>query len=143
MKKTNTHYESLKRTFRDLKEEELELISLDEYVANGKSDIYYIRIIGNATADLDVFDGDLLVVDRQRMPKDGNLVISQIGDDVLIHAYKRLKGDIYLATSNGEKVVQSKHKPVFVPKSKESIVWAIVTHIVRNVENKGKHNAQN
>jgi SOS-response transcriptional repressor LexA len=135
MKKTNTVIDILKT-------KEVEYINLDEYVHSGAGDVYNIRVEGNAVEDLGVFDGDLLVVDREKKPETGNLVIFQVGDDVMLYAYKRVKAEIYLAYSEGKKVMQSKHEPVAAPKG-EHIVWATVTHIVRNVARKEKTNVEN
>lgn len=83
MKKSNTAIDILKS-------KEIEYINLFEYVRSGAGDVYYIRVEGNAVEDSDVFDGDLLVVDREKKPETGNLVIFQVGDDVMLYAYKKV-----------------------------------------------------
>jgi hypothetical protein len=111
-----------------------EWISLDEYVKGEAGDnIFYIRVVSNSLSDLGVFHDDLLVVDRERQAKNGNFVIAQCGNSVILYAYKELKGNIYLATVNGEKAVKSEHEPIWADFRKDYIHWAVVTHILRNV----------
>lgn len=109
----------------------IEWINLDDYVRNNTiGDVYYIRVQGNSCDGLGIFNGDLLVVDREKKPEYGNLIISQIGNDVIIHTYQK-KSKLYLASSEGKKIVQSKHKPILF--KKEPVFWATVSFIVRNV----------
>lgn len=110
-----------------------EITDLDAYVRQGSAGVYFIRAEGRALEELGIFEGDVLIVDREKKPKPGNIVVSQIGAEVLLHIHKETKPRIYLAAVEGQRV-ESGHEPIFIETENKYLVWATVTHIVRSVD---------
>jgi SOS-response transcriptional repressor LexA len=125
--------------------EPTEFISLDEFIGREPSgDLCYVAVSGDEASDLGIKDGDLLVVDRDRVPETGNLVIAQVKADLIIMVFRyrqRSKG-VHFATIENQEVLKSNHKSVFVEQTQDYLVWATITHILRNaVKNGGFCNA--
>lgn len=122
-----------KNTFPDYSK--AEYINLDEYVkpeTNG--DVVYLVVIGSQP-ELDIYETDLLVVDRNKIPKVGDIVVVQCGDNALLFKYKTEIPRLRLATINGK--LFSNRKPVYVQEFDLDAVWAVVTHIVKKVGSSG------
>ncbi len=122
-----------------------EWLELDEYVRRESSGEIYYMFVKNDESALGIREGDLLVVDRDKKPESGNLIIAQLQSDLLIMVFRfrqKAKNKLHLATVDGAKVLESNHKTVFVEWANECIVWAVITHVLRNVLKKGvKNNA--
>ena len=50
-------------------------IDLNEYLVENSAATFYIRVSGNSMQDEGIDDGDLLVVDRSKTPKNNDIVI--------------------------------------------------------------------
>ena len=81
-------------------ETEIAWLDLNEYVGSRDNGIVYVEIEGNSMIDEQIFDGDLVVVDRIVEPIPGDVIIARIGEDYTIKKYKRDKKHLYLVPAN-------------------------------------------
>ncbi len=56
--------------------EESETISLDEYLVKNKEATYMLRVVGHNLNQYGVYEGDMLLVERGRIPRIGDMVIA-------------------------------------------------------------------
>lgn len=95
---------SIQAGFPTTAEEETssELMSLDDFLIDRKKSTYMLEVSGESMIDAGIFEGDLVLVERHKTPKMGDIVVALVD-----HEYT-LK---YLQTEKG--------KPVLVPANKK------------------------
>lgn len=79
-----------------------ELLSLDDFLIDRKGSTYMLEVVGESMMEAGILEGDLVLVERGRTPKRGDIVLALVD-----HEYT-LK---YLDTENG--------KPVLIPANKK------------------------
>jgi repressor LexA len=79
-----------------------EMVSLDDFLIERKSSTYMLEVAGESMIDAGILEGDLVLVERGRTPRRGDIVLALVD-----HEYT-LK---YLETENG--------RPVLVPANKK------------------------
>ncbi len=79
-----------------------ELLSLDDFLIDRKGSTYMLEVMGESMMEAGILEGDLVLVERGRTPKRGDIVLALVD-----HEYT-LK---YLDTENG--------KPVLIPANKK------------------------
>lgn len=67
----------------------------------GSRPAYALRVRGNSMIDEQIRDGDLVVVEERRIPRNGEMVIALLdGSDVTLKTFHREKGRIRLQPAN-------------------------------------------
>jgi SOS-response transcriptional repressor LexA len=68
-------------SFGKVAEEELtDVLTIDDYLIENRQASYLLKVEGDAMADACIQAGDLLIVERGREPKPGNIVIVATDD---------------------------------------------------------------
>lgn len=78
-----------------------ELLSLDDFLVERKSSTYMLEVMGESMKDAGILEGDLVLVERGRTPRRGDIVLALVDNEYTLK---------YLDTENG--------KPVLVPANK-------------------------
>lgn len=112
-----------------------EALSLDELMNIRAPQTYLVRVAGDSMEGAGIFSGDILVVDKGRDPKRGDIVIAVINSEP---ACKRLDYD------GGQPVLRSenpKYPKRYVIEGDDFSVWGVVTHSLRD-HDRGPRNAK-
>jgi len=82
-------------------EEELrDVVSFDEYLINNSTMSFILKVDGDSMIDAGIMKGDLVLVERGREPKTGDIVIAEVdGAWTMKYLYKKGK-EIYLEAGN-------------------------------------------
>ena len=105
-------------------EEELsDTISLDDYLIENRSATYLLTVKGDSMIDAGIHDGDLVIVERSRPPKPGNIVIAEIDGGWTIKYYRKNAGRVFLEPANKD------FKPIYP--TQELKIIAVVRAVVR------------
>lgn len=105
-------------------EEELaNTMDLDEFLIHNKEATYMLTVSGESMIDAGIRPGDLVLVERGKEPKDGDIIIAEIDSGWTMKYYHKKGGRISLEPAN------KKFKTIY-PKE-ELKVAAIVTAVVR------------
>jgi DNA polymerase V len=75
-------------------------LSLDRHLISHKEATFFWRARGQSMHDVGIFDGDLLIVDRAVLPKDGDVVIAEVAGGFLIRRYFLQDGQGMLLTDD-------------------------------------------
>ena len=81
-------------------EELVDTMTLDEYLINRRDATYILRVQGESMIDAGIMPGDLLLVERGRDPKDGDIVVAEVDHAWTLKYFRKSKGQIYLAPAN-------------------------------------------
>lgn len=105
-------------------EEELrDVISFDEYLITNQSKSFILKVDGDSMTGAGIMPGDLVLVERGREPKTGDIVIAEVdGSWTMKYFHKRGK-EIYLEAANPK-------YPRIKPQS-EMRLGGVVTAVVR------------
>lgn len=105
-------------------EEELaDTLSLDELLIQNPEATFLLKVSGNSMSEAGILPGDMVIVDRGRVPKSGDIVIAEV-DGEWTMKYLRKRGDgVTLIPANPN------YKPIR-PK-KELKIAGVVTAVIR------------
>ena len=78
-----------------------ELLSLDDFLVERKSSTYMLEVQGESMKDAGILEGDLVLVERGRTPRRGDIVLALVDNEYTLK---------YLDTEKG--------KPVLIPANK-------------------------
>jgi len=75
-------------------------ISLDVYVSNYPSAVFYIKVTGNCMQYSGIEEGDLLIVDRSLSPQSGDVIIGVLNNEHILACYIVEGAKRYLVPDN-------------------------------------------
>lgn len=105
-------------------EEELrDVISLDEYLITRPNASFLLKATGDSMTGAGIMDGDLLVVEKGREPKSGDIVIAQVDGEWTMKYFRKQGKKILLEAANS-------NYPAITPLS-ELRLEGIVTAVIR------------
>ena len=105
-------------------EEELrDVISFDEYLITNQSKSFILKVDGDSMTGAGIMPGDLVLVERGREPKTGDVVIAEVDGSWTIKYFHKRGKEIYLEAANPK-------YPKIKPQS-EIRLGGVVTAVVR------------
>jgi repressor LexA len=106
---------------------DLETITLDEWLLGDKRATFILRVKGESMRDAGILDGDYVVVERGREPKNGDVVLAEVDGNWTLKYYRKDKSGITLVPAN-------KNFPII--RAKESLeIPAVVVSTIRKYKN--------
>ncbi len=105
-------------------EEELaDTMSLDEYLIKNREATFMLRVKGESMKDAGIMNGDMVLVERNTAPKDGQIVIAEVDGDWTIKYLRSRNKKPYLEPAN------KKFRPIY-PENELKIA-AVVKAVIR------------
>ena len=87
--------------FPSPEEEELRnTISLDDFLVRDISSTYLLEVKGDSMLNAGIMPGDLVLVEKGKSPKPGDIVIAQVDDEWTLKYFRRKGGKICLEAAN-------------------------------------------
>lgn len=81
---------------------------------------YCLRVTGDSMIEAGILDGDIIVVDQERQPKRGDIVVALIGDDATVKRYYPHGSRVELRPANAAM------QPILVPAQSIQIQGVVV-----------------
>ena len=103
-------------------------IDLNDELISNKAATFLVRVSGRSMEDANIFDGDVLIIDRSLEPKNQAIIVAVIDGDFTV---KRLeyKGDkVWLIPENTD------FTPIDVSGNESFRVWGVVTYIIHKAQ---------
>lgn len=104
-------------------DEDIESLSLDELLIKNKKETYILTVKGDSMIEAGIHEGDLVIVERNNSPREGDIVIAHIDGGWTMKYFYRKNGKPYLEPAN-------KNFDSIIPKE-ELRVEAIVRAVIR------------
>lgn len=101
-------------------------ISLDELMDLRAPHTYLARAAGHSMVGVGIGDGDILVIDRSRLPEPGQVVIAALNGDPLVKIYDLQQGQTILRSANVQ------FPPRYLLEGDELAVWGVVRYSIRS-----------
>jgi repressor LexA len=67
----------------------------------GDGDLFLLKVVGDSMIDAAICDGDWVVVRRQPVAENGEIVAAMIDGDATVKTFKRIDGHVWLLPHNG------------------------------------------
>lgn len=104
-------------------EELVDTMSLDDYLIKNKESSYLLRVKGNSMFDAGIYDGDMVIVEKGKEPRVGDIVVASIDGEYTMKYFRKRNGRVCLESGN-------KNYPPLYPENELKII-AIVKSLVR------------
>lgn len=115
---------SVKAGFPSPAEEELQdTISFDEFLVDNQESTYLVRVSGDSMIDAGIMPGDIVIVDRSKAARTGEIVIAEVDGEWTMKYLYQQQEDVRLIAAN------KNYSPI-IP-SQTLNVGGVVTGVVR------------
>ena len=81
-------------------EENSDVISLDDYLIKNRSSSFMLEVKGDSMIDAGIHEGDLVIADRSKEPRIGNIVIADVDGGWTMKYLREKNGQKYLEAAN-------------------------------------------
>jgi DNA polymerase V len=103
-------------------EETVDLMSLDEYLISNPQATYLLKVSGDSMLDAGIHPGDLVLVQKNLTPKNGDIVVACVDKDWTLKYFDKLKGRVILRAAN-------KKYPSLEPKEELVIAGVVIANV--------------
>lgn len=80
-------------------------------------DVFLVKVTGNSMIEADIYDGDIVLIKKEKQYKSGDIVLARMGDDVTLKRFVYDKGRTYLKAENpGYRSIPITHDTYFLGK---------------------------
>ena len=100
-------------------------IDLNAYLIKNIPSTFLIRVQGKSMSNVDIHDGDLLIVDRSLSPKNFSTVIANVNEELVVKSFVKKKDQSFL--TSGSKKFKDKINLIENP---EIFIWGVVTYVI-------------
>lgn len=100
-------------------------LSLDELLDIRAPHTYLARACGDSMQGVGIYDRDILIIDRSRLPEAGQIIIAALNGEPLVKIYDQSEGQIFLRSAN------PRYSPRYLLEGDELGVWGVVGYSVR------------
>ena len=115
---------SMTNTFPSPADEEMaDALSLDEWLITNREASFLLRVSGASMIDAGLLEGDMVILERGRQPKNGDIVVAEIDHEWTVKHYRKDGEQIILVPAN------KNYKPLIA--EEELKIAGVVTAVVR------------
>lgn len=104
-------------------EENVDTISLDDWLIKNKEATYMLKVTGDSMIEAGIIPGDMVIVERGKQPKNGDVVVAEVDHDWTIKYFQKRGSAVTLMPAN------KRFKPI-VPREELKIA-GVVTSVIR------------
>jgi len=102
-------------------------IDLTAMLVTDSAATFIVRAAGNSMTGAGISDGDELLVDRSRTPKDGDIVVAVLDGDLTVKRLRVANHGVTLQAENAE------HPDITVPELAELRIWGVATYCLHRL----------
>ena len=99
-------------------------LDLNTHLISSPTTTFFVRVAGDSMTGANIFDGDLLVVDRSPKPRENDIVIAVVDSDLTVKRYKPSNNGIVLQAENPD------HRDIHVTQDQDFSIWGVVMHVI-------------
>lgn len=104
-------------------QELLDTVSVDDYLIKNKQSSYLLKVKGDSMIEAGIHEGDLVLAERGRQGKVGDIVIAEIDGEYTMKYLREKKGTYYLEPAN------KNYKPIYPTTDLQ--IAAVVKAVIR------------
>lgn len=95
-------------------------LDVSEYLIRNPVSTFFFRVSGDSMVDAEIFDGDMLVVDRSVTPQHGHIVVAFLRGERVVKRLDKRGGRVVLRSAN------QAYPDFEVSEGDELVVWGVV-----------------
>lgn len=95
-------------------------LDINEYLVHNPVSTFFFAVEGDSMEGAEIFDGDILVVDKSVRPRHGHIVVAFVDGERLVKRLFRRAGRVALVAEN------SKYPTLDIQEGQELEVWGVV-----------------
>lgn len=80
----------------------LDVLSMDEYLVTRPEFSYLLQVSGDSMNEAGILEGDLVIVEKGREPKDGDIVIADVDGEWTMKYLRKHDGEVALVPANAK-----------------------------------------
>ncbi len=107
---------------------EEERIDLADILITNKASTYCVRVKGNSMVDANIFNDDVLVVDKSLEASHGKIVIAVVDGEFTVKTLYRKDGLVKLIPANSE------YPEIILTSEQELNIWGVVSYIIHKAQ---------
>ncbi len=77
-----------------------DVLSMDEYLVTRPESSFLLRVTGDSMIGAGIMEGDLVVVERERTPRNGDIVLAEVDGQWTMKYFRRRGGKVVLEAAN-------------------------------------------
>ncbi len=77
-----------------------DIVSMDDYLVDKPESSFLLRVTGDSMIGAGIMEGDLVVVDRNRSPQNGDIVLAEVDGQWTMKYFRRRGREIVLEAAN-------------------------------------------
>ena len=109
-----------------------ETIDFNELLVDNDAATFVLRVSGQSMIDAGLSEDDLIVVDRSRNPKNGDIVVMQIDNDYTVKRFVRTPAGFYLKAENSS----GQYPDIYPQEGQEWQLFGVVNFVIKSVSRK-------
>jgi len=102
-------------------------LDFNEYLVKHPAATFCVRVSGDSMIDAGIHRNDILVVDRALNPKNNNVIIALINDELTVKILHYKDKDILLLPAN------KNYQPIVITPEMNFEVWGVVSKVIKDV----------
>ncbi len=83
-------------------EDNSDVISLDDFMIENRNSSFMLRVKGDSMIDVGIHSGDLVIADRGKEPRIGDIVVAELDGEWTMKYLRQNKGRKYLEAANSD-----------------------------------------
>jgi DNA polymerase V len=103
-----------------------EAIDLNKYLVTNPSATFMIRVEGDSMIGAGIFSNDVLVVDKSKDPKNGDVIVAVLNGEFTIKRFIKENGVYYLKPENPD------YQDIVLNNHSGFQIWGVVTYVLHN-----------
>jgi len=103
-------------------EENIDLMSLDDYLISNPQATYLLKVDGDSMIGAGIMPGDLILVQKGRIPANGDIVVACVDNEWTLKFFEKHKGKTVLIAAN-------KKYPSIEPKQELVIAGVVIANV--------------
>ena len=109
-----------------------ETLDFNELLVDNAPATFVLRVSGQSMIDAGLSEDDLIVVDRSRSPKNGDIVVMQIDNDYTVKRFVRTPEGFYLKAENSS----GQYPDIYPQEGQEWQLFGVVNFVIKSVSRK-------
>lgn len=101
----------------------LSTMAFDQFLVNKPERSYLLKVSGDSMIEAGINDGDLVIIEEEPDPKEGDIVVAQVDGEFTLKYFQRKNGQVMLVPAN------KKYSPIYP--SSNLTVFGIVVSVIR------------
>lgn len=109
---------------QDEQEQLIDTLSFDEYLVDRPESSYLLKVMGDSMEDAGLREGDIVIVDKKKEPKENDIVVANVDDQFTLKYFRTIDRRVCLVPGN------KKYKTIY-PNDSLTIQGVVISTVRR------------